>query len=278
MKSLIFLLSLLPVMAHALPVLHLEAVELEEALDRQYDFEGIIKLSNCSGALVTFSGMPSSARALVMTNGHCIDKPGGGFLAPGETWINRNIRRTMWVFDRRKEQHPVEATRILYATMTRTDLAFYELSETFEELEARLEVKPLLLSPKRPMAGLPIEIISGYWERGYACQIDGFVPELRESSWRWFDSIRYTPECDTVGGTSGSPILAAGEKLVVGINNTSNRSGLQCQMNNPCEVDQNGTVTSRRGVRYGQQTYDAYTCLTPDFRFDFKRPGCALPN
>jgi V8-like Glu-specific endopeptidase len=125
---------------------------------------------------------------------------------------------------------------------------------------------------------MPIEIISGYWDRGYSCNIDNFVFQIKEDAWTWVDSIRYTAGCDTIGGTSGSPIILTGTKRVIGVNNTSNESGARCTMNNPCEVSPNGQVFHQKGVRYGQQTYNVYTCLTPDFRIDINRPGCDLPK
>jgi hypothetical protein len=81
-----------------------------------------------------------------------------------------------------------------------------------------------------------------------------------------------------MGGTSGSPLIARGTKTVIGINNTSNESGETCTLNNPCEVDEAGNVEVRKGVRYGQQTFNVYPCLTPDFRFDLSRRGCSLPK
>jgi hypothetical protein len=243
----------------------------------EYDFEGIIKLSNCSGSLVAFNGQPHSSKAVVMTNGHCIQKP-GGFLAPGEVWVNRPISRAMKIFDSAMKLFPVEATKILYATMTNTDVAFYELNESYSAIMARTKVRPFLLDSVHPLSGVSIDIISGYWDRGYSCEIDGFVFNIKEASWTFTDSIRYTKTCDTIGGTSGSPIIARGERKVIAINNTSNEEGKRCALNNPCEVDETGTVTVRKGVRYGQQTFNVYTCLTPSFQFDLNRSGCSLPR
>ncbi|HXH30062.1 MAG TPA: serine protease [Bacteriovoracaceae bacterium] len=242
-----------------------------------YDFEGIIKLSNCSGSLIAFSGMPVTAKAMVMTNGHCIEKP-GGFLSPGEVWVNRKMSRAMKVFDRNMKLHSVQATKILYATMTNTDVAFYELSQSYQEITAKTGVTPFLLDASHPVAGLPIDIISGYWDKGYSCDIDGFVFKMKEAAWSWNDSIRYTAGCDTIGGTSGSPIIARGERRVVGVNNTSNESGEKCTMNNPCEVNEQGEIKFTKGVRYGQQTYNVYTCLTPDFKFNLTAQNCELPR
>jgi V8-like Glu-specific endopeptidase len=261
---------------NALDQSELKTINSPEAL--QYNFEGIIKLSNCSGSLIAFHGQPLTSKAVIMTNGHCIQKPGGGFLAPGEVWLNRPISRVMKIFDKNMKLRPVEATKILYATMTNTDLAFYELSESYAEILSRTGVNPFLLDSVRPLNGSSIDIISGYWDRGYSCEIDGFVFNIKEGAWLFTDSIRYTSGCDTIGGTSGSPIIARGERRVIAINNTSNESGQLCTINNPCEVDEEGEVTVRKGVRYGQQTYQTYGCLTPDFNFELSRAGCELPQ
>lgn len=259
---------------NALKVSHTKNVDL---LNQNYDFEGIVKLDNCSGSLITFSGQPVTAKAIVMTNGHCIKKP-GGFLSPGEVWSNRAMKRDMKLYDASFKLHPIQTTKILYATMTKTDVAYYELSETYAQITKRTGVEPFLLDSDRPVQGLAIDIISGYWDKGYSCDIHSFIFAMKESQWSWTDSIRYTPTCDTIGGTSGSPIIARGQRLVVAINNTSNEKGESCTLNNPCEVNERGQVRAEKGVRYGQQTYNVYTCLTPDFAIDLKLPGCTLPK
>ena len=260
---------------NALERTNLKSLPSFEAMN--YDFEGIVKLSNCSGSLVAFNGQPLSSKAIVMTNGHCIQKP-GGYLTPGEVWVNKPLSRAMKVYDRDFKMHDIRSTKILYATMTNTDVAFYELTETFEEIYARSNVRPFLLDSIRPLEGISIDIISGYWDRGYSCEIDGFVFNIREGDWTFTDSIRYTKTCDTIGGTSGSPIIARGTRKVVAINNTSNESGGRCTLNNPCEVSEQGDVEVRKGTRYGQQTYNVYSCLTPSFAFDLTRRDCALPR
>jgi V8-like Glu-specific endopeptidase len=277
------LLAIASTSALAFPVAPFDALErssfkaMRSLNSQNYDFEGIVKLSNCSGSLIAFNGQPLSSKAVVMTNGHCIQKP-GGYLSPGEVWVNRNINRSMKIFDKAMKLHNVQATKILYATMTNTDVAFYELSESYDEIFNNTNIRPFLLDSVRPLEGISIDIISGYWDRGYSCEIDGFVFVIKEGTWTFTDSIRYTASCDTIGGTSGSPITARGERTVVAINNTSNESGERCTLNNPCEVDEAGQITVRRGVRYGQQTYNTYTCLTPDFRFELSRVGCELPR
>lgn len=255
----------------------LERSNLKSITSFDYDFEGIVKLSNCSGSLVAFNGQPLTAKAIVMTNGHCVQKP-GGYLNPGEVWVDKALSRSMKLYDRDFKLHNIQATKILYATMTNTDVAFYELTESFQDIYARTSVRPYLLDSVRPLQGISIDIISGYWDRGYSCEIDGFVFNIREGDWTFTDSIRYTKTCDTIGGTSGSPIILRGSRKVIAINNTSNESGGRCTLNNPCEVSEQGDVEVRKGTRYGQQTYNVYSCLTPSFAFNLNRQGCTLPR
>lgn len=238
-----------------------------------YNYEGIVKLSNCSGSLIRFAGQPLSSNAYVLTNGHCLGRP---FLKPGEAVANKAVARVMKVANREGEYFPVIAKKLVYGTMTGTDAAIYELEQTYDDI-LKLGIAPLDFDSTRPLVGMPIEVISGYWERGYTCSIDGFVFQLLEAGWTFTDSIRYSePGCDTIGGTSGSPILEKDTRVVIGINNTSNESGQECTMNNPCEVDENGETTIRSGYSYGQQTYNFYTCLTPDFRIDTNLDSCEL--
>ena len=83
-----------------------------------------------------------------------------------------------------------------------------------------------------------------FFARVFNCDIERFVPTLREDRWTWHDSIRYAKGCDTIHGTSGSPIVSVATGEVVGINNTGNDDGQVCTLNNPCEVNPDGTTTT----------------------------------
>ncbi|MFT6631831.1 MAG: V8-like Glu-specific endopeptidase [Bacteriovoracaceae bacterium] len=241
-----------------------------------YDFEGIIKLSNCSGSLIKFSGQPDTSKAYVLTNGHCVQKS-GGYLEPGEVWFNKPMKRKMEVFTKDMNLFTVNATKISYATMTGTDSAIYQLKETYKDI-SKYGIEPFLLDANHPIIGTSIDIVSGYWDRGYRCFIDGFVFELLEGDWTFTDSIRFSNMgCKTKGGTSGSPITQTDTRVVIGVNNTGNMQGKRCTLSNPCENDADGNITVRRRS-YGQQTYHFSTCLTPDFKIDLKIPGCLLPK
>ena len=105
----------------------------------QYDFEGIVKLSNCSGSLIQLEGQSNDAKAIVLTNGHCVKKSFfGGFLDPGEVWVNKRRSRSMKVFKDENTLYNITATKIIYATMTDTDMALYELNETYAQLKTVL--------------------------------------------------------------------------------------------------------------------------------------------
>jgi hypothetical protein len=119
-------------------------------------------------------------------------------------------------------------------------------------------------------------IPSGYWKHVWTCRLNGFVSTLREGQWTWHDSIRYDPACNPTHGTSGSPIVDATTGTVIGINNTGNDDGARCTLNNPCEVDQAGNTTVRRGQGYGEETYWFTTCLTPVNKIALSVPGCLL--
>lgn len=265
--------------AFELPVGGFDALTVKSAppfsIENAPLFEGIVKLSNCSGSLVIFEGMATDKKALVLTNGHCL---GGGFLKPGEIVLNRSVNRSMKVYDSQMKLHNIRATKIVYATMTDTDAALYELDATYNDIQASTGVRPLLMAPNRPLEGTRINITSGYWDRNWDCEIDGFVFALREGGWTFTDSIRYDQGCDTIGGTSGSPIIENGTRTVIGINNTSNESGDRCTINNPCEVDEAGRVVVIRSRSYGQQTYQFYGCMNETFELDLALTSCTLPK
>jgi V8-like Glu-specific endopeptidase len=245
-----------------------------------YGFDGIIALDNCSGSLVRFQTSLPDEHAMVLTNGHCLANIlGGGMPKPGAVIVNKPAHRTLWVLNHAtgSKMGTVKATMILYATMTKTDVTLYQLKETYQEIEDKYDTHAFTLANHYPAVGEGIDVISGYWHRGYTCKVDAIVHELREADWTMFDSIRYSrPGCETIGGTSGSPIISLATKEVVGINNTGNEDGEKCTMNNPCEVDSRGTITYEKGLSYGQETAWFYSCLTDDRKIDLDRAGCLL--
>lgn len=249
--------------------------DLPGSFTTDYDFTGIVRLNNCSGSLIRFEHSLDTDPAMVLSNGHCLEI---GFPRPGNFVYGRASSRRFGLMNSSAQiVGNVTATMIMYATMTGTDMSLYRLRETYAEIQAQYGIPALTLSSAHPELAQPIEVISGYWRRGYSCATEAFISQLREDAWTMTDSIRYSrPGCEVIGGTSGSPIVAAGTRTVIGVNNTTNESGRQCTMNNPCEVDANGSITFTRGFSYGQQTYQVYTCLNANREIDLATPGCQL--
>ncbi|MFO0622709.1 MAG: serine protease [Polyangia bacterium] len=238
------------------------------------DFTSIVALSNCSGSLVRFSTSKTDDYAMVLTNGHCLS----GFVPAGTAIVDQSSSRTFTLLDASaRSLGTLRAQRMLYATMTGSDFAIYRLTQTYAQLASRYRVAPLVISSSRPTEGTAIRIASGFWKKIYSCSIDRFVPELREGTWTFRDSIRFTqPGCETIGGTSGSPIIDFESRAVIGINNTGNETGASCTMNNPCEVDSAGRISATKGAAYGQQLYQIYACLDASNNIDLTRTGCTL--
>jgi V8-like Glu-specific endopeptidase len=241
------------------------------------DFTGIAALSNCSASLVRYAESASTDKALVLTNGHCYE---GGFLQPGQVLVNRASTRSITLLRPDSSRAgTVRASRILFGTMTKTDMIVYEVSETYASIKSRLNVSPLTLAKQGPANGAGMAVVSGYWKRIYTCSVQATIPQLREGDWTWQNSIKYQqPGCETIGGTSGSPVVSTSTGEVIGINNTGNEDGERCTVNNPCEVDADGNVTVEQGAAYGQQTWWLYTCLTATRTIDLNKAGCELPK
>lgn len=257
-----------------LPKVGFAPLSLPANFTASYNFEGIVSLSNCSGSLIRLENSRDTDNALVLTNGHCLEV---GMPRAGQYVYGRPSTRSFQLFNSSGKVGSLRATQIVYGTMTKTDLSIYKVKETYAEIKSRYNVNPMTLSSQHPSVETPIEVISGYWNRGYACHIEAFISELREDQWTMKDSIRYSrPGCVVIGGTSGSPVISAGTRTVIGINNTGNESGHKCTMNNPCEVDEQGNITANKDYSYGQQTFQVYSCLNQYNEIDLSVPGCEL--
>lgn len=242
------------------------------------DFTAIVALDNCSGSVFRLPTAADDDPALVLTNGHCLEP---GMPSPGEVITDQPSDRTFSLLtkDGQGELGTLTADRLVYATMADTDVAIYRLTLSYAELRTKYDVDALPLSAEHPVAGHDIDVVSGFWKQIYSCAIDGFVYRLEEGGYTWQDSIRYTPGCDTIGGTSGSPVIDTTSGEIVGVNNTAyEHTGPDCSLDNPCEVDRNGNTTVVPDARYGQETYELVTCLNPAGRTTLHRRACALPG
>ncbi|THA57148.1 serine protease [Streptomyces sp. A1136] len=239
-------------------------------------YAGTVALSNCSGSVVRAPGSQPTDPALVLSNGHCLET---GFPEPGQVVKDQRSTRSFSLLNANGSKvATLRASKVAYATMTDTDISIYQLTSTYAQIQSQYGISALTLNDAHPVQGTPIKVVSGYWKRTYSCDVDGFAYRLKEGAWTWKDSVRYTSSCNTIGGTSGSPVIDTASGKVVAVNNTGNENGERCTDNNPCEVDQNGVVTVREGINYAQETYIIVPCIGAGNKIDLTRPGCTLPK
>ncbi|MFC4499869.1 MULTISPECIES: S1 family peptidase [Streptomyces] len=237
---------------------------------------GTVALSNCSGSVIRFPNSLDTDPALVLSNGHCLTS---GFLDPGEVVTNQTSTRTFGLLNSAGTRvATLSASKLAYATMTDTDVSIYQLTRTYASIQSSYGISALTVQDTHPTAGTAITVASGYWKTLYNCSVDGFAYRLKEGDWTWKDSLRYTSACQTIGGTSGSPVIDQSTGKVVAVNNTGNEDGESCTLNNPCEVDASGNVTVREGINYAQETYIIPACFTTGNQLNLSATTCTLPK
>ncbi len=235
--------------------------------------EGAVDLGNCAGSVVRPATSRLQDPALLLTNGHCVE---GRRPAPGNAIVDRPADRKVPIAD--PQGYPkttARAKRLVYATMTGTDIALYRLNKTYAQLKHEgAKIFRLTSTPVRPGDRLTM----AYTSRRFNCTAEAVVTHLREGRYQQNDAIRYATgkDCAPFQGTSGSALLAADGTTAVGIHNTHNLAGEQCTDDNPCEVGPTGAVTSVKGRSYGQQVHMITTCLTVGSKLDLSHRGCTL--
>ncbi|MEV0259956.1 trypsin-like serine protease [Streptomyces sp. NPDC050617] len=241
--------------------------------DKIPNVEGATDLGNCVGSVVKTPASRPQDPALLMTNGHCVE---GKRPAPGAALTDQPADGDVPIADRQGyPKTTAHMKRLVYATMTGTDVALYRLDQTYAQLKAEgAKVFRLTSSPAR--AGDSLTMADTY--RRFHCTAEAVVPHLREGGYHQDHSIRYATgkDCAPERGTSGSALLAPDGTTVVGIHNTHNVAGEKCTDNNPCEVGSDGTVTSVKGRGYGQQVDMIASCVTAGSKLDLSRKGCTL--
>ena len=124
------------------------------------DFTSTLMLDNCSGAVVQLPQSKPEDPANAMTNGHCA----GDIIKPTGTVADVPSDRSFTLLDGAGEQlSTLHAKRIIYGTRVDTDIALYELTSTYGDIEKNGKTKVLPLSADHPKAKTPIKVVSGYW-------------------------------------------------------------------------------------------------------------------
>lgn len=230
----------------------------------------------CSGTVVKSANSRPDDPAMVLTVGRC----GAQTLKPGESLVNQPSNQKIFLKDAHGETtHQEHATRMVYATMTGSDLALYKLTTSYAQLAAK-NLPSFTFAQNAPAPGDPIRVLAGKEGKDWSCSVEAIVPELRENGYSQFNSIRYAsePGCGTDNGRwwggNGAALVNPTTGEFIGVHSTSNDAGLECTENNPCEVNPDGTTTAVEGRAYGQPTAVLNSCLVAGSEYDPSRPGC----
>lgn len=235
--------------------------------------EGSVELQTCGGSVVRTDSSRAEDPALLLTNGHCVE---GERPAPGSALVDRPADVEVNIADH--EGYPkatAKANRLVYATMSGTDIALYRLDKTYAQLDAE-GAKVFQLTDTPPSAGDQVDVLVP--SQRVDCTVEAVVPQLREEGYELVNSMRYavSDDCGLGAGYSGSPLVAPDGDTVIGVHNTTNRDGEQCTKDNPCEVAEDGAVTAEKGRSYAQQVTGIAPCLTEGSALDLTRPDCTL--
>ncbi|MBS1959128.1 MAG: trypsin-like peptidase domain-containing protein [Bdellovibrionales bacterium] len=279
MKTLILILGLITSIT---ATLHANAVEyhgpasyadvIAHDVGTPANWDGIAKLPGCSGALITLTNDPN-AKALILTNGHCTNSSMHSGTYISDTPV-ADVRSAA-IYTSKGTTVSARLLKVVYATLTKTDISIYETDTSYAELAAK-DAHPFQLAQKSSVAGDALTLISGYWAQEQSCSIAAVIPELREEpNLDTFNAYRYTT-CKSTPGWSGTPMIAKNTRTIIGINNTHYSGGTPCSEDNPCEVDSTGRISvGPNGTSYGQQTALIWSCVV-NGRFNVNNTGCAL--
>ena len=232
--------------------------------------------SNCSAGYVDI-GRSKGGKAVILTNGHCVSSS----LVARQALINLPTSKHFSIFLANGTSINVTATRLLYATLMDTDIAFYELKETNAELESKGLV-PFSLYQGRAPLGSAVRVTSGYWKETQECflerrvfkLIEGFGSDISDPSIAT-NSFALSKECEIRGGYSGTPVLDESTNTVIAIAFTMSEGNQACAERSPCEEDFNGNRFYRKGVSYAARVDQIAGCVYGG-EFNLALPTCKL--
>ncbi|BFQ94353.1 serine protease [Gallibacterium anatis] len=223
-------------------------------------YDGMAKIRGCSAAVVQFEGQSDSDKVLLLTNGYCVSRE----LDAANAIVDRAYSDIATVYRGNTPlivgSLPID--RIVYATMTQTDLAILRTGISYAELKDKLRIQPRQIAQQLPSAGDAVHVVSGNLEQHYQCQIAAQVNAVKEDKWQWQPAFRLTPSdsCQIKAGASGSPVINS-DGSIVAVINTGNQDGESCTLNNSSEVDGQGQISVKKGAIYAVDSHMLGVCL-----------------
>jgi hypothetical protein len=246
----------------------------------------------CSGAFMTFADRGGSSRGLVLSSGHCagqgavkVPRKDGtvmSFPDVGEVLSRAADNRWLTLETGRSEEPRVcvQSDEIVFATLTDTDIMILQLTETYEQIESRTGLKPLVVSRDTVFQeGLDVHVPSPLFQIAEQCQVEATVEKIKEDRWLWTPVIRMGRECSLLPhGASGAPVVRLDTVEIIGVFGTaSDANGPPCELNNPCEVGSDGRIRpGNQSQGYAHFVHKLYTCLDSGRNIDLSVPGCLL--
>ncbi|MFN2107824.1 MAG: trypsin-like peptidase domain-containing protein [Candidatus Promineifilaceae bacterium] len=254
------------------------------SLDRLRSIGRFLGAATCTAVLID-TGAPQSP-AVVLTAGHCAQP-----WSANDVNLDLPAENMQMVFNyfanTRQVQIAVPAARVLYSTMKGRDVALIELAATQEELAAR-DIVPFPLAAGQPDPaddGLPVTVIGAplaelpsdaAYLRREDCLASGQVSVL-ENEWQFDDALRLDCQ-DIYGGSSGSPVFAAGIDEILAIISTTSIGGQSpCRLNAPCEITPAG-VSLQHDTSYAAPVNGLSACFNDGGRLDLAQPDCPLDD
>lgn len=236
----------------------------------------------CESSIVRTAASQDDDPALLLTNGHCIPNLDTSMKMPeqGAVIVDKKVDAPLAFADASGYAFSTaRIDRLLFATMTGTDVALYRLDTSFADLE-RKGVRVLRVADAPPKVGDTVTLMAAdpFMGGPRGCTIEAVVPTLREAGYEQHDSLRMAEaeRCVSQGGYSGAALLAPDGKTIVGVNNTSNHDGEKCKLDNPCEVSADGEKKIFRERPYGQQIVELNDCVAAGSVLDLDAAACDL--
>lgn len=258
------------------------AITLTNAQGENSQWSGIGRLSlpdkgQCIGTLIDSrdSLATSSGPAYVVTSGHCVSKRNG--IIVQDQSLEGTISFNFFV-DSQEARQTFPLKRIVWSSIQGIDLALLELESSLDDVIAKA-VAPLALGPS-PAAGSPVNVIGepsrpDQGLRLAACMEDS-ADVVIETPWVW-RNVRRNNCPGLAEGASGSPVVTAGDNLVVSVVNSvaSEASKLpRCGLNNPC-LQQEGQAQNNGTTNYAAPVQRVKGCFK-DGWVDLSLEGCDL--
>ena len=247
--------------------------------------------ADCSAVLID-TGRSETEKAYVLTNGHCshIEIE---YIGTKDVFINEETFFAFtanFYFDSERKAVSFKGNKLVYLTMSGTDIAIYELDHTIADLKSRgfnffkiskkiPKGNEKVINVGMPMNHMPMNSMYIHYSE---CKLLGHA-SIKENVWSWPESLRHN--CSAVGGMSGSPLIDIKTNEIIGLVNTvvedEMMSEPDCSMGKPCEIkldkiEKIEKISTHPEFNYAQRVDKLALCFKENGDFDLNLESCKL--